>query len=187
MKRIALALGLCILLAGCAPRAREYPAAATGQATPPPTAGGASVTLDDPPVRFAVPEGWFESADTNRTVCTLKNPEGDLTIEFYALPRIHPDRTQKQELSALKNTVRRLYSDVKFDYDDPAWMVSDKRGIECRFTGVPATSGADRESVHMVLIFAGGYEYAFTLTAPAGGSVAGERALSAVLLSLEIG
>jgi len=128
VKRIALALGLCILLAGCAPRAREYPAAATGQATPPPTAGGASVTLDDPPVRFAVPEGWFESADTNKTVCTLKNPEGDLTIEFYALPRIHPDRTQKQELSALKNTVRRLYSDVKFDYDDPAWMVSGGQG-----------------------------------------------------------
>jgi hypothetical protein len=188
VKRIALALGLCLLLlAGCAPRAREYPVATTGQATRPPAAGDAWITLDDPSVRFAVPEGWYESADANRTVHTLKGPEGDLTIEFYALPRLHPDRTQKQEHSALKNTVRRLYSDVKFDYEDPAWVVNGKRGIECRFTGVPAASGADRESVHMVVIFAGGYEYAFTLTAPAGGSAAGERALSAVLLSLEIG
>lgn len=191
-KRTVLCVLLVCLLCGCAPRAREYSAVATG--VPEQTAGVAQgtngpaitheVVVKDPPARFTVPEGW--SAKKDADLYTLSNPGLDATIEFVATGRIHPDYTYREELKALKASAERLYTGVEVTYESRYYVFGDYSGIELIYTYTkPGQSG--RLTSHTLIFFEDGDEYDFALTAGEAAYIEAEQAFKDLLFSLKLG
>lgn len=192
MKRTVLCVFVIGLLCACAPRAREYSAAVTG--APDSTAAAATgaseaalvpeVILQDPPARFAVPEGWEVASDAD--LYTLSRPGLDAAIEFVATGRIHPDYTYREELKALKASAERLYSEVETTYENRYYVLGDYSGIELIYTYAHAGK-AERLTSHTVIFFEDGNEYDFALTAGEKAYPQAEQAFKGLLFSLELG
>jgi len=192
VKRTVFCVLLICLLCGCAPRAREYSAVNTGAAEQ--TAGVIKATdasaslraveVQEPPARFAVPEGWTAARDAD--LYTLACPGLDATIEFVATARIHPDYTYREELKALKASAKRLYTGVETTYEDRYYVNGDYSGIELIYTYTPPGQSG-RLTSHTVIFFEDGNEYDFALTAGAAAYTQAEMAFRDLLFSLEIG
>lgn len=188
-QRAVLLLLLCLLLSGCAPRAREYSAIATPSRPPTatlfPASTPATLRINQPPARFDVPTGWSVSED--KGWYTLQSPTGLQSIVFFARPRVYPKYTYKKELKALTDMIKKMYVDVEITFESSFYELGAYSGVECIYTGIPQGAGATEEKVHTAIFFEGGNEYGFTLTTTPDTFFEGEQALKVILFSMQLG